>query len=117
MLRTVRVGVHVALLSKQAAMSADAVAAVATGHVEATCWSDQEQLLLRVCEQLHRSATIDDELWTELVVAYSENSLLEIIMLVGFYQTVSFLANSLRLIPEPCAGVFRFDQLLDGLDG
>jgi alkylhydroperoxidase family enzyme len=40
---------------------------------------------------------VDDDLWSTLRAAYSEEQLLECIVLTGFYHTVSFVTNALRL--------------------
>ena len=51
-------------------------------------------------------STIDDALWTELGAEFRDEQLLELTMLAGFYHTVSFLVNALRLPLEPYAARF-----------
>jgi alkylhydroperoxidase family enzyme len=63
-------------------------------------------LLIRACDALHERVDIDDELWTELRSAFSEEALMEVLMLAGFYRTVSYLTNALRLPLEPFAARF-----------
>jgi alkylhydroperoxidase family enzyme len=41
-----------------------------------------------------------------LRAAFSEEAMLELLLLVGFYRTVSYLTNALRLPPEPFAQRF-----------
>ena len=38
-----------------------------------------------------------DELWSELRIFFPENALIEILMLAGFYRTVSYLTNAIEL--------------------
>lgn len=46
--------------------------------------------------------TLDDMLKAE----FSDEQLLELVMLTGFYHMVSFMVNALRLEPEACAAHF-----------
>jgi len=45
-------------------------------------------------------------MWRELRAAFSEEAMLELLLLAGFYRTVSYLANALRLPLEPDAARF-----------
>ena len=58
------------------------------------------------CDALHSDCTLDDALWRELTQHFSEEAMLELLMLAGFYRTVSYLTNALRLPPEPGAASF-----------
>jgi alkylhydroperoxidase family enzyme len=57
--------------------------------------------LLRLCDALHHDCDVDDALWQQLREDFSEEALLELLMLAGFYRTVSYLTNALRLPLEP----------------
>lgn len=50
---------------------------------------------------LHADCTVDDTLWQSLKTAFSDEGILELLMLAGFYRTVSYLTNALRLPAEP----------------
>jgi alkylhydroperoxidase family enzyme len=99
-------GVHVALFSEKAGFTPEQIAALAGAPADASCWSQDDRLLLSFCESLHRSCDIDDALWAALRLAFSEEALLELLMLAGFYRTVAYLTNALRLPPEPFAAPF-----------
>jgi alkylhydroperoxidase family enzyme len=77
------------------------------GKAEDECWSNKERALIRGCDQLHRSCDLDDILWSELSEAFTECALLEFVLLAGFYRTVSYLTNALRLPLEPYAERFH----------
>jgi len=49
---------------------------------------------------------VDDALWQALRADFSEEAMLELLMLAGFYRTVSYLTNGLRLPLEPDAATF-----------
>ena len=99
-------GVHVSVYADRAGLDRDQVASLTTGGAEDPCWSDEERVLIRLCDSLHDSCSIDDRLWSELAAAYSDEALIELLMLAGFYRTVSYLVNGLRLPLEPGAPRF-----------
>jgi alkylhydroperoxidase family enzyme len=99
-------GVHAALFAGRAGLDAAQLASIVGGGAEDGCWSPQDALLIRFCDALHADCTIDDALWAELRAAFSEEAILELLLLAGFYRTVSYLTNALRLPAEPFAARF-----------
>ena len=99
-------GVHVAFFAKRAGLDAAQLDSTVRGSASDTCWGTQDALLIRFCDALHAHATIDDTLWTELRATFSDEAILELLLLAGFYRTVSYLTNALRLPPEPFAAHF-----------
>lgn len=77
------------------------VRATARADADDPAWSEQEMLLIRLVDELHDTANISDQLWESLNTSFSIEPIFELIALVGFYHTVSFFANSLRLRAEP----------------
>jgi hypothetical protein len=71
-----------------------------------SCWSAEDALLIRFCDALHERCDVDDALWAELRGRFSEEGVLELLLLAGFYRTVSYLTNALRLPLEPYAARF-----------
>nr|WP_268761034.1 hypothetical protein [Caulobacter sp. Root487D2Y] len=72
----------------------------------AACWTPREALLITFCDAVNARADVDDALWARLSEAFDEEARIELMMLAGFYRTVSLLANGLRLAPEPFATPF-----------
>jgi len=99
-------GVHVSVYADKAGLDRDQIESLATGEAEDPCWSDDERVLIRLCDSLHADCTLDDELWSDLAAAHSEEAIIELLMLAGFYRTVSYLVNGLRLPLEPGAARF-----------
>jgi alkylhydroperoxidase family enzyme len=95
-------GVHAAIFAGPAGLDAEQLAATAAPGV-AACWGPREALLIAFCDAVDARADIDDELWARLTQAFSEDAVIELMMLAGFYRTVSLLANGLRLEPEDFA--------------
>jgi alkylhydroperoxidase family enzyme len=101
-------GVHIAFFAERAGIGADAQRSLVRGGADDACWSAADRLLIRFCDGLHATCDIDDALWAELRGELSEEAMLELLLLAGFYRTVSYLTNALRLPPEPYAA--RFPQ-------
>src|SRR5882762_3133986 len=96
-------GVHVAFFAERVKLTPEQVRATARGDGAELGWSAEERLLIRLVDELHDSASITDALWKELSAAFSLEQIFEAIALVGFYHTVSFFANGLKLAPESFA--------------
>jgi alkylhydroperoxidase family enzyme len=101
-------GIHVTIFSTHVGLTDEQVQATANGSAEEVCWTAEERALLRLCDSLHESCDIDDELWELLRQHFSENAILELLMLAGFYRTVSYLTNGLRMPPEDTSARFPF---------
>jgi alkylhydroperoxidase family enzyme len=99
-------GVHIAVYSAKAALTEEQVRSTVTGNADDPCWSPEDRVLIRLCDMLHRHCDIDDELWSALRGAFTESAILELLMLAGFYRTVSYLTNGLRLPLESVGARF-----------
>jgi len=99
-------GVHVAFFANRANLDEDQVASTVNGGKADPVWRDEERALLAACDQLHQNCDIDDETWRHLRQHFSEEALLEIVMLAGRYRMVSYLTNALRLPLESYAARF-----------
>ena len=99
-------GVHIAFFARRVGFSEQHIASTARGGAADPIWSDQERLLLEVCDQLHRKCDIDEQNWQALQQSFSDEAILEILMLAGYYRTISYLTNALRLPLETFSARF-----------
>ncbi|MBL8361911.1 MAG: carboxymuconolactone decarboxylase family protein [Rubrivivax sp.] len=99
-------GVHVALFGERVGLTAAQLASLVHGDAGDPCWSDDDRLLIRLCDELLDTCTIGEPLWRELHAAYTEPALLELLLLAGCYRTVSTLTNALALPLEDRAARF-----------
>ena len=90
-------GVHIAIFAKRAGLDEVQQRSLVRGGPDDACWSAEDALLIRFCDALHADCDLDDALWTELRAQFSEEAMLELLLLAGFYRTVSYLTNALRL--------------------
>ena len=93
-------GVHVAIFAAKAKFSEAQIASFVHGQPIDECWPDEDRVLLRLCDSLHAACNIDDALWQSLSTQFSEEAMLELLMVAGFYRTVSYLTNVLHLPME-----------------
>jgi alkylhydroperoxidase family enzyme len=99
-------GVHVALFGERAGLTSEQIRVLANKSVEDAEWAPDEQALIAACDALHANCDIGDDLWQRLQNHFSNEAIMEILMLAGFYHTVSYLTNALRLPLEPYAARF-----------
>jgi alkylhydroperoxidase family enzyme len=71
-------------------------------------WTERERLLIRLVDELHDTSNVSDELWVQLTNYWTTPQLLELLIIVGWYHLISFLANATGLEPEKWAA--RFPQ-------
>ena len=102
-------GVHVAIFAGPARLSEEEVHATVRGDATSPCWSPAEQALIAAVDALYHRATLSDAEFAALAAHYDEAKMFEIILLCGFYRTVSYLASAFALPLEETAT--RFPQL------
>lgn len=99
-------GVHVALFAARVGIDAAQQRSLVHGDPADPCWSDSERAVLALCDALHAHCTVDDATWAAARAHLSEEALLEVLLLCGFYRTVAYLTAALRLPLEPFAPRF-----------
>ncbi len=99
-------GVHTAAFAAHVKLDEAAQAATVHGSAEDPVWADEERVLIRLVDRLHETAQVDDALWADLKAHYTDEQIIELVILTGFYHTVSFATNAFRLETEPGAPAF-----------
>lgn len=100
-------GVHASLFAKRVGLDDEQLRSTVHGSAGDPCWQQEDKrALIRLCDALHQGCTVDDALWQDLRAHFSEEAMLELLLLAGFYRTVSYLTNTLRLPLEPGAARF-----------
>lgn len=103
-------GVHVAFFADRVGLTAEQLRSITSGSPHDPCWTaDRERLLLQLVDALHDDADVDDELWASLSGCFSDEEILDALMLCGWYHAISFTANAARVAREP--GAPRFADL------
>ena len=99
-------GVHVAIFADAAGLTDQQVHATVRGDADAPCWSAAEQALIAAVDALHERASLSGDEYQALSAHYDDAKIFEILLLCGFYRTVSYLANGLDLPLEETAARF-----------
>jgi alkylhydroperoxidase family enzyme len=99
-------GVHVTIFAKAAGLTDEQVRATVLENADAPCWSNSEQVLIATVDALHHRATLSVDEFKALSAHYDDARIFEIILLCGFYRTVSYLNNGLDLPLETDAARF-----------
>lgn len=95
--------VHMAFFGPRVAFGPAEFAALAHGDGGDPCWSAEERALIAVCDALHDDCDVDDQTWAALAAHLAPEAMIEVLLVAGFYRTVSYLTNALRLPHEPFA--------------
>ena len=98
-------GVHAVAFAQRVGLNDAQLASTAHGADASTdpCWSPPEALLVRLADELHDTATVSDELWAALAERYSDQQLLELVVIAGWYRTLAYVINAARIPLEPWA--------------
>lgn len=99
-------GVHMRGFSKAAGFAEEEITATVHGDGSSGCWSDSESVLVSTIDALHERATLTDKEYEAFAAHFSNEEILEVFLLAGFYRTVSYLCNGLDLPLEETATRF-----------
>lgn len=104
-------GVHIAFFADKIGLNAPEIAATVHGGADASCWSEEEQALVALVDDLVDRHTIALRTWDRARNRFDDAQLIEVIALVGYYHTISFLCRGLELPLEPYGA--RFPRLAE----
>ena len=62
-----------------------------------------DSALIRLADELHDTATVSDELWSELAGRYTQPQLFELVVICGWYRLISYVISSAQVEREPWA--------------
>jgi len=97
-------GMRVHYFAGEAGLSETQIYATVHGNADDAGWQPDDKVLVRLADELHDTDSIGDALWTELRAAFSEEAILQLLLMAGSYRTVAYIANGLRLPLEPNVG-------------
>ncbi|MCM0674513.1 carboxymuconolactone decarboxylase family protein [Micromonospora phytophila] len=99
-------GVHATVFANAVGLTADQLHATVRGTADDPVWPPRHRALVRAVDELHDTAHLSQPTWDALQRQYDASQLLEFLVLAGWYRTISYLANGLRLDNEPWAAPF-----------
>jgi 4-carboxymuconolactone decarboxylase len=99
-------GVHAVAFGKSVGLSDEQLVATVTGSADDPAWSRDDTMLIAASDQLHETADISDDLWQRLAARFSDDQLLELVVVAGWYRLLSYVINAARIESEPWAERF-----------
>ena len=94
-------GVHATAFGPSVGISDDDARAIATGDLDG--FADEDQVVLRLADELHETSTVSDELWAEMAATHTVPQIVELVATAGWYRLLSYVINAAGLAPEPWA--------------
>ncbi len=88
-------GEHVEI-AHQAGLTSAEIDGVTRGSGEAH-WTTHDRAVIKAVEELHAHGTIGDATWSILAQSYDDKQLIELPMLIGAYQMIAYVQNSLQV--------------------
>jgi len=99
-------GVHVMVFAASAGLSDEEVRATCAAMRPAGLFVARDEAILRLCDALHATASVDVALFGDLARELSSSQIVKLIPLAGFNHTVAFATNALCIALEPSAARF-----------
>jgi 4-carboxymuconolactone decarboxylase len=99
-------GVHAAAFGKPLGFTDTQLRSTVHGSWTDPCWDADQASVFRLADELHDTSTISEELWPELSARFDVPQIIELIVTAGWYHTISYLCNGVRIDPEPWAARF-----------
>jgi alkylhydroperoxidase family enzyme len=101
-------GVHVAYFADRVGLGRDQLRSLVWGDADDPCWTEaRERVIIRFVDSLHDTADVDDELWRALATYFTEEQLLDLLVLAGWYHAISFVARAACVPLEDWAPTFE----------
>ncbi len=99
-------GVHVVVFARRYGIPEDKISGTVTWEGRDARWTARERAIVRLVDELHDDASVSDALWSELQEFFANDQLVELLVLIGFYHTISFVTNALAIDLEANAARF-----------
>lgn len=99
-------GVHVAAYGAKAEWTKDQLRSTVRGSSTDGCWSEPEQAVILLADELHACSSVREETWSRVAALFSPEQLIELVILAGNYHAVSFMVNAFALPLEEQAPRF-----------
>lgn len=99
-------GVHVTFFGERVGFTEQQLAGTCAADPDASAFPPRERLLLRLADELHETAEVSDGLWQQLRAEWTDEQLIELVVLVGRYHLISFVTNAFRIPHESYAARF-----------
>ncbi len=90
-------GVHVVGFARKLGLSESVITATANGGEDDPAWNARQRTLIRMADELHDTATIADPTWETMATHWSDEQRMELVLVAGFYNVISFSLNAFHV--------------------
>jgi alkylhydroperoxidase family enzyme len=100
-------GVHVAFFAQRVGLSSEQVSSLTCGDASDPCWTlERDRLLIQAADALHDTSRLTEHLWPRIRSVFSDDQVLDLLLLCGWYHAISFAANGAGIALEADAPRF-----------
>lgn len=99
-------GVHMAAYGARVGITPDQAYSLVHGGAEDSCWTDEDRATLRFVDGLREDGQVSDATWTAMRARFPDDTLIELLVLAGWYHAISYLASGARIELEHWAHRF-----------
>jgi alkylhydroperoxidase family enzyme len=103
-------GVHATFFGESVGLKPAEIAATVRAGRDDPIWSAPERSVIRLADELYDSAGVSDCAYAELEVHFTAAQILELVIICGWYHTISFVINAASVQLEPWAARFPSDR-------
>jgi alkylhydroperoxidase family enzyme len=101
-------GVHVAFFAEKVKLTKAQIQSLTFGNSTDAVWEDEsEKILIQLADETLATKQISDDLWARVKQYFSDEQVLELLALIGFYHTISLITNGLKIELEKFAPKFE----------
>jgi 4-carboxymuconolactone decarboxylase len=99
-------GVHAIIYGRPLGLTGGQLVATVAGDADDPAWSPTDRLLVRLADELHDTCAVSGPLWAELADHYTDEQLLELVIVAGWYRLLSGVINAVGVPLEPWGARF-----------
>jgi alkylhydroperoxidase family enzyme len=99
-------GVHMAAYGGRVGITPEQAYSLVHGDAEDSCWTEEDRVTLRFVDGLRADGQVSDATWTAMRARFSNETLIELLVLTGWYHAISYLASGARVELEDWAHRF-----------
>jgi 4-carboxymuconolactone decarboxylase len=99
-------GVHALAFGAPLGLSEEQLRSTVHGDAGDGCWEPRQAAVVRLADELHRTSTVSDDLWTALTGHFEDAQILELIVTAGWYHAIAYVCNGARVQAEEWAPGF-----------
>ena len=103
-------GVHMAAYGENAGITPAQAYSLVHSDCADACWTDEDRATLTFVDELHDHGRVSDATWAAMRVRFSEATLIELLVLAGWYHGIAYLASSAQVELESWAHRFPARQ-------